>query len=680
MITEIDYDGTTGKAGAATLVITLLDLNWGLLDTGFFAMDDEAQLLDIDINYPRPSRFWWRLHQFSPQSDYTIQMTFVPRVVGELMGHFGPLMANRASRTRAEFLAMLCAKPEDPQGIEFYCRELDINQKIAPQQTKSTDSSGKAAAGKASKAPGVGANSGGLKVKGVKPNSTQIGAMNLIIQICQQENAGTTVTQACVFAGICESDLGLALGWDSGNETYGGLLGGSQGNFASLGSSSSDAVWTAQIQSFCNGGRGYNSAKAAQGTYKDIGQLAAHTEGCVLPDGSFGPFGYGQYQAEDPARTILEAQAIVAAGGGGGTVGSSTTSTTKTINKPYYFTVNAGESYWAAMCRLAQEVNWELVIDGNRVYYDADTELIKQKVAGVIKRGSPKVFGWSYDWINRQIVTNFQLQLSMRLFEFCPGEALQVQGFGPASKGSMAKPPLPGVWLISEIQHNGGDLFSTITLVQPTSPLPEPAPQQTTETVPPVNTANVGPYKNSGGSSDPTSAGSAVTPGSVEAAYQAALLLSSMHVPYVYGGGHGVGDLAQKHPTALDCSSSVSWVLNKAGFVIPGCSAPNTAVVSSSYMPNATLDTATGRTQTNPAPGTLQPGAGKWMTIYANAAHVFIHIHPQGLKDMQGNTVNPFHNGFGFFAWNAAGTGGWGGPTPGLDGAPPFTLSHYPGT
>jgi hypothetical protein len=56
---------------------------------------------------------------------------------------------------------------------------------------------------------------------------------------------------------------------------------------------------------------------------------------------------------------------------------------------------------------------------------------------------------------------------------------------------------------------------------------------------------------------------------------------------------------------------------------------------------------------------------------------VFIRIHPQGLADMQGNTVSPPVNmrGFDFFPWNTSGCGSDGGPSPSG-----FVLTHYPGT
>ena len=210
---------------------------------------------------------------------------------------------------------------------------------------------------------------------------------------------------------------------------------------------------------------------------------------------------------------------------------------------------------------------------------------------------------------------------------------------------------LPGRWLINEMQRNAGDVFSTFTLVQPAKAKPEPAPKVTTETV-----------GTPGGTAKLSKSLSQTTPGTAEAAYAAAQLLSSYKLPYVWGGGHGT---LGKHPGGLDCSGSVSWLLAAAGFLLPNgtTSLNGPGTTSGTFIPGA---------------AGLVSGPGKEMTIYANADHVFIRIHPQGLADMQGNTVSPpvSNRGFDFFPWNTPGCGGDGGPSP----SSAFWRVHYPGT
>ncbi|MGA9858615.1 MAG: hypothetical protein WBQ18_12185, partial [Solirubrobacteraceae bacterium] len=85
--------------------------------------------------------------------------------------------------------------------------------------------------------------------------------------------------------------------------------------------------------------------------------------------------------------------------------------------------------------------------------------------------------------------------------------------------------------------------------------------------------------------------------------------------PYVYGAGHGLplNDLSP----AYDCSSSVEHLLYGGGLLPAGYGAPSGALEAYGL-----------------------PGAGRWVTIYASAAHVFMYV--AGLR---------------WDTWNAAGPG-----------------------
>ena len=84
--------------------------------------------------------------------------------------------------------------------------------------------------------------------------------------------------------------------------------------------------------------------------------------------------------------------------------------------------------------------------------------------------------------------------------------------------------------------------------------------------------------------------------------------------PYAYGGGHGLplGEVAPSY----DCSSSVEHLLYGGG-LLPG-----------------TYDAASGQLESLGAPG---PGA--WVTIYANADHVFMYV--AGLRWDTHNAAGP---------------------------------------
>ena len=106
--------------------------------------------------------------------------------------------------------------------------------------------------------------------------------------------------------------------------------------------------------------------------------------------------------------------------------------------------------------------------------------------------------------------------------------------------------------------------------------------------------------------------------------------------PYVYGGGH-----ASFVDSAYDCSGSVSYALAAAGLL----SAPETSGQLESWG---------------------APGPGRWLTIYANAGHVYMFV--DGLRyDTAGRT--------GVFStrWQT-GPDPVGGPTNAG-----FVARHYPG-
>ncbi len=83
-------------------------------------------------------------------------------------------------------------------------------------------------------------------------------------------------------------------------------------------------------------------------------------------------------------------------------------------------------------------------------------------------------------------------------------------------------------------------------------------------------------------------------PAAVAQVIAAANAIATM--PYIYGGGH-----ASFHADGYDCSGSVSYALAAAGLV----SAPMTSGEFESWG---------------------EPGPGRWITIYANAGHVWMEV------------------------------------------------------
>lgn len=121
-----------------------------------------------------------------------------------------------------------------------------------------------------------------------------------------------------------------------------------------------------------------------------------------------------------------------------------------------------------------------------------------------------------------------------------------------------------------------------------------------------------------------TSSGTALQPPTTGSDPQLARIVEAMNtlasaqIAYCYGGGHGTtpavpssgsycwqGNPAQRvtstGATGLDCSSSVSWVLQQAGYNLP-------TIDSTRFM------------------STGDAGEGKYLTIWANPSHVYLEI------------------------------------------------------
>jgi hypothetical protein len=138
--------------GASTLVITIHDADWTLLDSGFLDADENNKVDQVDVNYPVGGRYWWRLSQINAQADHTVSLTFLDRLAMQMAAatpwgdkSTAPKMkANRASHTRAEFIKSLFVKAVP--GVEFYCQELHDKQVAAAAATAGRGSSGGVAA------------------------------------------------------------------------------------------------------------------------------------------------------------------------------------------------------------------------------------------------------------------------------------------------------------------------------------------------------------------------------------------------------------------------------------------------------------------------------------------------------------------------------------------------------
>lgn len=475
-ITGVGYDLT--MQGAPEIEIDLMDENWELLDSGFFDPANKGTLDRIDINFPQGSKYRWRLFQFSPRGDYTIQTYWVPRVVTDMMNlnaKHNPLQASRGRRTRAEFIrsAFQRAAPY----ATFHSAQLDTVQKVGALTIPTSGTSLKSAT-KTFKGISTSAmNASNLTVKGQPMGDRQRQQANILLRVADKLGAGKVATEAIIYAGIWESNLEIY----STTGAYWGVLAGKVGIW-----SQSDTSGMATAFLLGNSAKGYQGggAIALSATINNPIEIAVKVE---VP--SIWPINAYALESGYPgnAQALAEVDAIIEAGGGAtgtGGVSGAPVEPVQAYNFQIGTTANPFEDYWTAVNRLAQEVNWEIVIDGDDVYYDSDVTLCRGQIAAVIDRHDEAVTAnWSYDWDRTHLPTNFQLEVECDPLEFVPADVIKLTNFGPASAGSSIH--LPGRWLLGETVRRPGDIVETLTLVQPTKPLPEPAPTVGTAPVKP---------------------------------------------------------------------------------------------------------------------------------------------------------------------------------------------------
>jgi len=624
MITGIGQDLT--MQGAPQIEVDLLDTDFILMDAGFFDPSSSGRLVDkVEVNYPQGSRYYWRLFQYSPSADFSVQTFWIPRVVDDLMDLKGPFSASRSSRTRAEFMKMCVDKVP---YAHFYSKQLTVKQPIAnlnlPTGVSTTDTTtaGAKGVGLSTKAAGVD-GLGGLTVQGQQMGPRQKAAATILLRVADQLNAGKIATEALIYAAIWESNMEPFAGPNS--KGFWGILSGSDKVWQQ-----NDTVGMARAFLLGDSAKGFQAggAIALSKTISNPVEIAVKVEvPSIWPDNAYAK--ESNYVSD--AWALQEVQSIIEAGGGATGAAGVQNAPTETVQQ-YNFQIGTSsaphEDYWTGMNRLAQEVNWEIVVDGDDIHYDSDVTLARTTIKDVIDRRSIGQVDWAYDWCKTELPTNFQITLQIDSFQYAPGDVLKLTGFGPASMASTIN--LPGRWLIGEIQRQPGDIVTTLTLLQPTQPFKEPSPNISTDT----SGAKKGSF----------------APGSVLAAIQAAQRLSAKKLPYA--GFPRI--LTTKIASVYDCSSGVSWVLLTAGFPLPG-----------------------NKTFGDPAPvsGDFEkwgkPGPGREMTVWCNADHIFIEFNVPNIGHVGFDSGHPsserlwFQTTFADTAYTTSGA---------------FVPRHWPGT
>ena len=629
--------------GASTLTISVEDDGLKLLRSGIFerwawgetgvrnemAWVRKGRAVDCYLDDGDGGRVWFRLVKVSKVAT-TLTLTFEDRIVAYLRRHKGTRKLRRSKGTRAMFVQMLAREPKADGGVPTFVPELRIKQPIAKK-----DEATKAKDKKRDAEPGI-ASGTQLEIADASGNTRaatieEIKNMERVLAVAYSLDASPKAVLALVEACMIESGFNNLAGGDADSrgilqirdETAKGirppdLRGGARDTFTvsrdARGTMNNRDVEQSAFVFLTRGfwGRGGAIDIAKRSTSQTAGWVAQQTQGSAHPS---------RYDKVRP-----QAQAIVEAyhGGGGRDDGES-----RVYNKAYEFTRGKDEDSWTAMGRLAEEVAWRRFVRESRLWYVSEKYLFNQRAAMTISPDHEAVIAMDFDLdleAARFPIAEVTIRAYVALWAALPGMVTVIEDSGPVN----------GRWLIATITYNpfSEDGESEVKLSKPVPAKPEPRPEEATTD---------GRVTSHGGVLDD---GLGDADSKVARAYAAAEQVDSQNKAYDYGGGHGEPLSTIGPKDGLDCSSSCSLVLKRAG-LFEG----DVAQVSGWF-----------------AQEWGQPGKGKYLTVWANPDHVWIQFTIPGKRGWRFDTSPHGDGPHGpHLRTTARGTEG-------------FTARHWPGT
>jgi hypothetical protein len=347
------------------------------------------------------------------------------------------------------------------------------------------------------------------------------------------------------------------------------------------------------------GGKGAVALAKAFPSWSE-GKIAQTIQGSAFPT---------RYDRSKPAAVEL----LRAWGGAGGSAEGAATSYDVEYNVAYQFARNADESAYTSIKRLADEVNWRFFPVGEAVYYMSEEQLYNRRIRYTFRPGDNTILDLTFDADWGKPVSECTVTVNLDRWGCPPGCVVELQGWEVPD----------GRWLVTAIRRDWFQPIAEVTLRQPGKAALEPAQEKASRTV----TTPAGAQ------------GGGITSGGDIASRIYAAAQEATNKNWRYSQ-----PLRNSQESGYaDCSSGVSWVLQRAGVQLPGPFKPN-APVSGSF--------------TNWG----QAGPGQHVTIMCNGGHIWIHFTGMG-------------------AWRfdtGSGSGGRLWPTARSTGG--FVQRHWPGT
>jgi hypothetical protein len=503
-------------------------------------------------------------------------LTFEDLIVYLLKRVTGERRASRRKVTRAQFVL---SQLREVKSIKppFICPELMIKQPVdkgtASPSAKSTASrtTGGGSGGDAGFSPNArlfGADASGSRYEITgdrKANAARVlaaadkitsdqRARIALVEACNIENqwSNSAVHNDADSEGILQARVGFVGHENATNIDYcvGRFLNGPS--------------WTG-----AQGGKGAVALAKAFPSWSE-GQIAQTIQGSAYPS---------RYDKTKSAAVDLLRQW----GGAGGSPEGAATSYDVTYSTAYQFARDKDESAYTSIKRLGDEVNWKFFPVGEAVYFMSEEQLFNRRIRYTFRPGDNAILNLTYDADWGKPVSQCVVTVALDRWGAPPGAVVELEGWEVPD----------GRWLITGVRRDWFQPTAEVTLSQPGKAALEPAEEQKSRTV-------TTPGGTQSDVTDPNAGDK------VNAAYAAAQEATRRNWTYSQ-------PLRNRQDSGYaDCSSGVSWVLNRAGIQLPGPMTPN-APVSGAYE---TWGAA---------------GPGEHMTIMCNGGHIWIRWTGMGM-------------------------------------------------
>jgi hypothetical protein len=389
-------------------------------------------------------------------------LVFLTEAVADLRRFRKRIRASRGQRTRAQFATDLARRA----GVPLFAVDRDERQPVAEldqqdmtvlrrarRETEATERENQVTATGA-----LDAKADEITVKGRKANRAQRRNMEIVLRVCDEEDAPPRARLACITAPIGESGyLSTAVNPTSGAAGVFQLLPSTQRAFG-IGQYET----AKQARRFLRGG--FTSGKpgntgaielARKHPEWSVGKLVEQVEG----SGVGGAF----YD-----RDVEEGRRIQAAWSPGSERFENRVSTPdRTYVRQYQFTVEAGEDYWEALVRLAEQVRWRIFPIGNGLIFANDLQLAELAPTLELQEGRDGCERIRFLWTAGQRIDEVTALIRGGRWQAAPGSVVLVTGEGPAD----------GRYLVREVQRDLLDAGCEldVTLGKPQRPRAEPA-------------------------------------------------------------------------------------------------------------------------------------------------------------------------------------------------------------